>query len=334
MQGLMKFNVTAILMLVLLAAYPRSASAELTSHFSKPVLSYLRFDGQGQLWRARQQADQIWLDVSHDMGASFAKPQAVQKVAELSQLVGLQLAKDGQLNLIGLDDKGMLTSQMMPQLLANPADTSAGLPIPLGRLDLACASQQLAWAVKPDANLVAMWPQRVEAEAEAYDYMLAEMPFRAAQRATYARWSLSHCQQGAAALAAGGEGQDWWGYHMAWFDGGNDANGQSAGLYYARMDGVAWASTPAKKFAGSKNMAGPPALLSVGENVYLVWRESEAKTHKILGKYSDDGGRNWSEPKLLAETTGKADYPQLLNRDKQVYLAWQTAQEGLRLLAW
>jgi hypothetical protein len=36
----------------------------------------------------------------------------------------------------------------------------------------------------------------------------------------------------------------------------------------------------------------------------------------------------------LAETTGKADYPQLLNRDKQVYLAWQTAQEGLRLLAW
>jgi Neuraminidase (sialidase) len=72
----------------------------------------------------------------------------------------------------------------------------------------------------------------------------------------------------------------------------------------------------------------------VGENVYLVWRESEAKTHKILGKYSDDGGRNWSEPKLLAETTGKADYPQLLNRDKQVYLAWQTAQEGLRLIAW
>jgi hypothetical protein len=121
---------------------------------------------------------------------------------------------------------------------------------------------------------------------------------------------------------------------MAWFDGGNDVYGQSAGLYYARMDGVAWASTPAKKFAGSKNLAGHPALLSVGENVYLVWRESEAKIHKILGKYSDDGGRNWSEPKLLAETTGKADYPHLVSRDKQVYLAWQTAQEGLRLISW
>jgi hypothetical protein len=169
--------------------------------------------------------------------------------------------------------------------------------------------------------------------------MMAEIPSTASQpavikRATYGRWKIDGCPHHGAALVSGGEGQDWWGYHMAWFDGGNDVYGQSAGLYYARMDGVAWASTPAKKFAGSKNLAGHPALLSVGENVYLVWRESEAKTHKILGKYSDDGGRNWSEPKLLAETTGKADYPHLVSRDKQVYLAWQTAQEGLRLISW
>jgi len=75
--------------------------------------------------------------------------------------------------------------------------------------------------------------------------MIAEIPAKANQipvmkRATFGHWKIDGCPHQGAAIATGGEGKDWWGYHMAYFD-GNDAK---PGLYYSRMDGVAWASSP------------------------------------------------------------------------------------------
>jgi hypothetical protein len=291
-------------------------------------------------------AGYIWFARSLNQGKSFEKPYIVhQDRAEIThRFDSINLAKNGTITVSWVDKRDLIAAKAAGKpyegaaiYYARSLDNGASFAAEKKLADSSCECCRIAMTNKPDGTAVAMW-RHVFAGNER-DHMMAEIPSSASQpavikRATYGRWKIDGCPHHGAALASGGEGQDWWGYHMAWFDGGNDANGQSAGLYYARMDGVAWASTPAKKFAGSKNLAGHPALLSVGENVYLVWRESEAKTHKILGKYSDDGGRNWSEPKLLAETNGKADYPHLLNRDKQVYLAWQTAQEGLRLLAW
>jgi hypothetical protein len=291
-------------------------------------------------------AGYIWFARSLNQGKSFEKPFIVhQDRAEIThRFDSINLAKNGTITVSWVDKRDLIAAKAAGKpyegaaiYYARSLDNGASFVAEKKLADSSCECCRIAMTNKADGTAVAMW-RHVFAGNER-DHMMAEIPSTASQpavikRATYGRWKIDGCPHHGAALVSGGEGRDWWGYHMAWFDGGNDANGQSAGLYYARMDGVAWASTPAKKFAGSKNLAGHPALLSVGENVYLVWRESEAKTHKILGKYSDDGGRNWSEPKLLAETTGKADYPQLLNRDKQVYLAWQTAQEGLRLISW
>jgi len=291
-------------------------------------------------------AGYIWFARSINQGKSFEKPFIVhQDRAEIThRFDSINLAKNGTITVSWVDKRDLIATKAAGKpyegaaiYYARSLDNGASFVAEKKLADSSCECCRIAMTNKPDGTAVAMW-RHVFAGNER-DHMIAEIPNSASQpavikRATYGRWKIDGCPHHGAALVSGGEGQDWWGYHMAWFDGGNDANGQSAGLYYARMDGVAWASTPAKKFAGSKNLAGHPALLSVGENVYLVWRESEAKTHKILGKYSDDGGRNWSEPKLLAESTGKADYPHLVSRDKQVYLAWQTAQEGLRLISW
>jgi hypothetical protein len=291
-------------------------------------------------------AGYIWFARSINQGKSFEKPFIVhQDRSEIThRFDSINLAKNGTITVSWVDKRDLIAAKAAGKpyegaaiYYARSLDNGASFVAEKKLADSSCECCRIAMTNKPDGTAVAMW-RHVFAGNER-DHMMAEIPSTASQpavikRATYGRWKIDGCPHHGAALVSGGEGQDWWGYHMAWFDGGNDANGQSAGLYYARMDGVALASTPAKKFAGSKNLAGHPALLSVGENVYLVWRESEAKTHKILGKYSDDGGRNWSEPKLLAETTGKADYPHLVSRDKQVYLAWQTAQEGLRLISW
>ena len=98
------------------------------------------------------------------------------------------------------------------------------------------------------------------------------------------------------------------------------------------MDGVAWVASPAKKFGDNSKQAGHPTLLAIDDQVWLVWREiGEGKT-SILGTFSDDGGKNWGAPKVLAETADKADYPQLLRNKNTPFLLWNTHKSGLQVL--
>jgi hypothetical protein len=44
---------------------------------------------------------------------------------------------------------------------------------------------------------------------------------------------------------------------------------------------------------------------------------------------SDDSGRSWDSPVVISQTKGKSDYPQLLLKDGQAYLAWNSEIDGL-----
>jgi len=179
--------------------------------------------------------------------------------------------------------------------------------------------------------VVAMW--RHVFEGSERDHMIAEIPAKniapEPHRATFGHWVIDGCPHHGAALASGGEGKDWWGYHMAYFD-GNDAK---PGLYYSRMDGLAWASSPPKKFGDNKNQAGHPTILSSGENVWLVWREIKDGKSSILGMFSEVGGRSWNDAITLTTSSQKTDYPILIQNKQQPYLVWNTQQAGLQVIA-
>lgn len=142
-------------------------------------------------------------------------------------------------------------------------------------------------------------------------------------RASFGQWKIDACPHHGPALAQGGD----WGYHMAWFDGG-----EKAGLFYARMDGEAWVSSPAKRFGSAHQQAGHPALVSQGESVWLAWKEISEQDSAIQLAFSADGGRSWEAPKLIAKTKGKSDYPQLILKNAELYLVWNTELEGLQFL--
>jgi hypothetical protein len=173
-------------------------------------------------------------------------------------------------------------------------------------------------------------------EGSERDHMIAEIPAAnktpEPKRATFGRWKIDGCPHHGAALASGGEGELWWGYHMAWFDGGNDDAGKDATLFYARMDGEAWVSSPPKKFGNMKKQAGHPALLAAGENVWLVWREKDAGKSQLWLIKSSDEGKSWDAPTMMADAGGTADYPLVLKNDKALFLVWNTAGEGLKVM--
>ncbi len=286
----------------------------------------------------------IWFARSVDSGKTFEKPIIVhQDRAEIThRFDALNLAPNGNITVAWVDKRDLIAAKVAGKpydgaaiYYAVSTNKGASFAPELRLADNSCECCRIATTSKPDGTVVAMW--RHVFEGSERDHMIAEIPLKASQapvikRATFGHWKIDGCPHHGAAIATGGETASWWGYHMAYFD-GNDAK---PGLYYSRMDGVAWASSPPKKFGNNKNQAGHPAVLSLGEKVWLVWRETEAgnnaKHNAIVGMFSDDGGRSWNDAKVLASSTGKADYPQLLAKDNQAYLAWNTEKEGFRLV--
>jgi hypothetical protein len=48
--------------------------------------------------------------------------------------------------------------------------------------------------------------------------------------------------------------------------------------------------------------------------------------------YSTDAGSSWSKPMRLMESAGATDYPVPLIDGKKIFIVWNTAKEGLRIV--
>ena len=290
-------------------------------------------------------AGYIWFARSIDGGRSFEKPYIVHTDrAEIThRFDALNVASDGKITVTWIDKRDLLAAKAASKKYDGAAiyyavSTDAGKTFaPEQKLaDSSCECCRIVTTNKPDGTTVALW--RHVFESNERDHMIAEIPSKAPalggkqeaapRRATFGHWVIDGCPHHGAALAIGGEGKDWWGYHMAYFD-GNDAK---PGLYYSRMDGVAWASSVPKKFGDNKNQAGHPALITIGEKVWLVWREIKEGKSTILAMFSDDEGKSWRDAQKLASSSEKADYPILIQYKNLPYLVWNIQQEGMKVI--
>lgn len=284
----------------------------------------------------RHEGDNVWFARSTDGGQTYEKPYRLHQANKaIRRYDAINVAKTGLVTVAWLETEGLpmhqsatsaATGATINYAVSNNRGGSFEAPTVLARGVCECCP--LALANKGDGTPVAMWRHIFEGEER--DHMMAELSLTAKEtanlhRATFGHWQVDGCPHQGPALASGGKGEDWWGYHMAYFDGKT----KKPGLYYSRMDGVAWASSPAKHFGMHANQAAHPALLSKGERVWLVWQEYKSNQHEIKGKHSLDGGRAWSEETVLASASGQVDYPQLLASSAHVYMAWYTKMRGL-----
>lgn len=291
----------------------------------------------------------VWFARSINGGKSFEKPFIVhQDRAEIThRFDALTVAQTGEqkgnITVSWIDKRDLMQAQLDKKAYVGAAiyyavstNNGASFLAEQKLADASCECCRIAMTNNPDGKAVAIW--RHVFDGGERDHAMAEIPqslpstkvasIPEIKRASYGHWKIDGCPHHGAAIAAGGEGKDWWGYHLAYFDG----NDKKPGLYYSRMDGVAWASSVPKKFGNHQHQAGHPALISQGENVWLVWREIEDKTHRIYGQNSNDGGKSWFAPKPLMTTIDKSDYPQLYSQGNRVYLFWNTSKDGLKSL--
>lgn len=274
----------------------------------------------------------IWFARSTDHGASFSAPVIVHRDrAEIThRFDALTVADSGRLYVAWIDKRDLVAAKAEHRAYDGAAlyyaysdDAGASFSAEQKLSDQSCECCRIAIDTDAAGNAVAMWRQLFDGGVR--DHAIAsfsDAPVSGVRRASFGGWKIDACPHHGPALARGGD----WGWHMAWFDGG-----EKAGLFYARMDGEAWVSSPARRFGDAEQQAGHPALLSLDEQVWLVWKEMTDTSSLIRMATSDDGGRHWTAAVTVAEVGGSTDYPQLLSNAGKAYLSWNTAEDGLIL---
>lgn len=324
-------------------------SDDLAQHFSAPVRvnpepqkignegearPKIALGPQGQVYVTWTQAlptpytGYIWFARSTDGGKQFSVPMRVHRDADeiTHRFDALAVTNQGRIYVAWVDKRDLIKSQAAAQPYDGAAiyyaysdDAGASFMSEQKLSDTSCECCRIAFANESGNTVVAMWRQLFPGGIR--DHAIARIdPTQpaAVHRASFGNWKIDACPHHGPALARGGD----WGWHMAWFDGGD-----KPGLYYARMDGEAWVSSPAKRFGNVEHQAGHPALLSLGEQVFLAWREIDEQGASIWLARSDDDGRSWGEPRQLLQTAAAADYPLLLTNGQRPYLAWNTAEK-------
>jgi hypothetical protein len=268
---------------------------------------------------------------STDGGKSFSQPIIVHQDRDeiTHRFDAITVTPSGRIYVAWVDKRDLIAKNKSQQAYDGAAiyyavsnDAGASFSAERKLADNSCECCRIAMVSDEQDNAIMLWRQLFDngVRDHAIAKVNADEPSYQVHRASFGNWKINACPHHGPAIAKGGD----WGYHMAWFDGGD-----KAGLFYARMDGQAWVSSPAKRFGNPNHQAGHPALLSDGEQVWLCWKEITDNGSQIILAKSNDGGRSWESPITLAQTKEKSDYPQLLLNNGQAYLAWNTQADGL-----
>lgn len=281
----------------------------------------------------------VWFARSTNQGKSFEPPMIVhQDRAEITHaFASLNVADTGMVSVVWIDKRDLHVAKKAGKSYVGAAiyyaqsfDNGATFGVEQKLADASCECCRIAMTNKPDGTATVLW--RAIFDGNERDHMMAEIPKSGEatelHRASFGHWQIDGCPHHGAAVTSGGQGEKWWGYHLAYYDGQD----KKPGLYHARMDGEAWASSVPKRIGNPQHQAGHPAILSINEKVWLVWREVHGSQHQLFGLFSDDDGKSWTEAKLLLNSETKLDYPQLLHYQNTVYLTINSAKQGLKLM--
>lgn len=280
-------------------------------------------------------AGHIKFSRSLDGGKSFSIPVIVNRNTDpiTHRFESLAVADDGTIYIAWIDKRDLLAAKAAGRkydgaaiYVAVSGDGAASFGVEYKVADGSCECCRIGLATEPGGTAVIFW--RHVFDGSIRDHAVARIGPRGVLkepvRATFGNWKIDACPHHGPAIARGGD----WGWHLAWYDG----NEKKPGLYVARLDGEAWVTSPARRFGNSDAQAGHPALFAMGEQLFLAWKEMTDTSAVIMAMVSEDGGRSWGTPRKLAETSGAADNPFLISDGKQVYLSWNTRQDGYRLI--
>ena len=154
------------------------------------------------------------------------------------------------------------------------------------------------------------------------DFAIANLDKGSVRRATDDEWQIDACPHNGGGIASGYRDQ----LHLVWFTDG----AARQGMFYKHIDGN-WQSPP-MAVGNPSAQASHASVAALGKTVLLTWREFDGNSYSAELMYSTDAGSSWSRPMRLMESAGATDYPVPLIDGKKIFIVWNTAKEGLRIV--
>lgn len=273
---------------------------------------------------------------SRDAGRSFSVPLTINDDRDIisHRFDALVADERGRVALAWLDKRDLQAAQQAARpyrgaavYVAESHDGGQSFAANRKLADHSCECCRIGLASDVDGVPVALWRHVfVDAAGQPIrDFALArfDVAGQAITRASEDGWQLNGCPHHGADLAIDAAGRR----HLVWFTG---AAGK-AGLWYRHGDGSAWQAP--MPFGEAGRQPARATVRTLASRVVVAWQEFDGQNLYLRVMQSSDRGEHWTAPATQASTTQAADYPQLLVGRGQIWLAWHTAAEGLRLFA-
>lgn len=268
---------------------------------------------------------------SLDGGKTFAEPITVNDNREIisHRFESLLVDAAGRIHLAWLDKRDAAAARAGGQphvgaALYHAVSEDGGQTFGANRRLAAnsCECCRVATALDKDGAPLVFW--RHVFGRNVRDHALLKLDGRSELvRVSHDQWEVDACPHHGPALSVAPDGAR----HLAWF---NNAPARH-GLFYARMEADGRLSSPLP-FGNFDAQAAHPSVVTVGTRVVLAWKEFDGERAAVRAMVSPDGGRNWSAPRVIADSAGASDHPLLIADGNATYLSWNTVREGYRLL--
>ena len=114
-------------------------------------------------------------------------------------------------------------------------------------------------------------------------------------------------------------------YHAVWFSNAD----VKKGLFYAQSFDAGQHFSEPMSFGGAA--ASHPHVQTLGQQVAIVWQEFDGKHNTLKLIKSNDAGKTWTTPEVIANAAEGVDTPFLISDGKAIYVSWQVQQQDYQL---
>jgi len=267
---------------------------------------------------------------SLDHGAHFSPPLTVQHDrAEITHSFDA-LAVDGSGRIvtawIDKRDEAAAVTQGKPYLGAAVYyswSTDGGATfVPEHKLvDQSCECCRLVLTHTADGDIAAFFREIYGDNFRDHAYAVLRTDGQASkvERATFNQWQIAACPRHGPGLAIGNDGTR----HAVWF-----AATDGPTIWYGQL---APGHPPRHQLAIAAAGASHADVAVHAHTVWVVWNQVSAAGYALMLRRSSDDGRHFDAPTEIARSDQAAGSPQLLLKDGQAYVAWNTVG-GFRLV--
>jgi hypothetical protein len=271
---------------------------------------------------------------SVDGGRSFATPLAITADPESQRFEAIALNSDGSLFAAWLDKRNRIPAKARNEEYAGAAlaftwsyDHGATVSETWIAHDNTCECCRLGIAFAGPGRPVIIFRNIFAGSVR--DHAVTTFANRwtpgPVYRVSVDDWKTEGCPHAGPSLTLAPDGS----YHVARYTNGT----ARSGLFYASSsDGGRNFSAPMPVGASDRSPSNP-YLIAARNQLWLAWKEFDGNKTTVPVMSSSNGGRTWSEPKIVADTADESDHPVLVSNGAQAFLSWQTRAESYRFIA-